>query len=122
TNVAAGTLSTESKDGVNASQLFAVGNSTAAAFGGNSTFDPASGIVTPSLTVGDKNFSNVNDALGDLNTTLAATTTEASKGWNLQANGDTATKVAPGDTVQLIDGTNIEITRNGNDLTFSTSA
>ena len=122
TNVAAGTLSTDSKDGVNASQLFAVGNSTAAAFGGNSTFDPASGIVTPSLTVGDKNFSNVNDALGDLNTTLAATTTEASKGWNLQANGDTATKVAPGDTVQFIDGTNIDIIRNGNEITIATVA
>ena len=122
TNVAAGTLSTESKDGVNASQLFAVGNSTAAAFGGNSTFDPASGIVTPSLTVGDKNFSNVNDALGDLNTTLAVTTTEASKGWNLQANGDTATKVAPGDTVQFIDGTNIDIIRNGNEITIATVA
>ncbi|MGO3126146.1 MAG: YadA family autotransporter adhesin, partial [Advenella sp.] len=71
---------------------------------------------------GDKNFSNVNDALGDLNTTLAATTTEASKGWNLQANGDTATKVAPGDTVQFIDGTNIDIIRNGNEITIATVA
>src|SRR5690606_27112778 len=40
-NVATGTLSADSKDGVNASQLFAVGNSTAAAFGGDSAFDPA---------------------------------------------------------------------------------
>src|SRR5690606_11983081 len=106
-----------SKDGVNASQLFAMGNSTAAAFGGNSTFNPDTGAVTPSLQVGDKNFTNVNDALTDLNSTLAATTVEASKGWNLQTNGDAADKVAPDDTVQFIDGTNIDITRVGNDIT-----
>ncbi|AHG64326.1 YadA-like family protein [Advenella mimigardefordensis] len=122
TNVAAGTLAADSKDGVNASQLFAVGNSTASAFGGDSAFDPATGVVTPSLKVGEKNFTNVNDALGDLNTTLAATTEVASKGFNLQANGDTATKVAPGDKVQFLDGTNINVTRNGNDLTFATAA
>gem|GEM_PF-3227520 len=122
TNVALGTLATDSKDAVNASQLFAVGNSTAAAFGGDSAFDPATGVVTPSLKVGDNTFTNVNDALGDLNTTLVATTAEASKGWNLQANSDTASKVAPGDTVHFIDGTNINVTRNGNELTFATSA
>ena len=122
TNMEAGTLSIDSKDGVNASQLFAVGNSTAAAFGGDSTFDPATGVVTPSLKVGDKNFTNVNDALSDLNTTLASTTAEASKGWNLQANGDAASKVASGDTVQFIDGTNINVTRNGNDITVATAA
>jgi len=99
-----------------------VGNSTAAAFGGNSTFNPDTGVVVPSLNVGDKTFTNVNDALGDLNTTLASTTAEVNKGWNLQANGDAATKVAPGDTVQFIDGTNINVTRNGNDLTIATWA
>ncbi|MHC8947296.1 hypothetical protein ACYX78_21720, partial [Advenella incenata] len=122
TNVAPGTLSADSKDGVNASQLFAVGNSTAAAFGGDSTFNPDTGVVVPSLNVGDKTFTNVNDALSDLNTTLASTTAEVNKGWNLQANGDTATKVAPGDKVQFLDGTNINVTRNGNDLTIATWA
>ncbi|WP_242612202.1 YadA-like family protein [Advenella incenata] len=122
TNVAPGTLSADSKDGVNASQLFAVGNSTAAAFGGDSTFNPDTGVVVPSLNVGDKTFTNVNDALGDLNTTLASTTAEVNKGWNLQANGDAATKVAPGDKVQFLDGTNINVTRTGNDLTIATWA
>ncbi|WP_153045692.1 YadA-like family protein [Advenella sp. S44] len=121
TNVAPGTLSADSKDGVNGSQLFAVGDSTAKALGGDSTFDPATGVVTPSLNVGDKKFTNVNDALGDLNTTLASTTAEASKGWNLQANGDTVSKVAPGDTVQFINGDNINVIRNGNDLTIATT-
>src|SRR5690606_9159727 len=121
TNVAPGTLSADSKDGVNASQLFAVGNSTASSLGGDSKFDPETGKVIAGLKVGDKNFTNVNDALGDLNNTLASTTAEAAKGWNLQANGDTASKVAPGDTVQFLDGTNINVTRKGNDITIATA-
>ncbi|WP_419840805.1 beta strand repeat-containing protein, partial [Actinobacillus pleuropneumoniae] len=43
------------------------------------------------------------------------------KGWNIQANKDTATKVAPGDTVKFIDGENIKITRTGNDITVATA-
>ncbi|UKH22194.1 YadA-like family protein [Actinobacillus pleuropneumoniae] len=42
-------------------------------------------------------------------------------GWNIQANTDTATKVAPGDTVKFIDGENIKITRTGNDITVATA-
>ncbi|MDK4530836.1 ESPR-type extended signal peptide-containing protein, partial [Kingella kingae] len=42
-------------------------------------------------------------------------------GWNLQANGDTASKVSPGNTVQFINGDNIDITRNGNNITVATS-
>ncbi|WP_237592964.1 YadA-like family protein [Actinobacillus pleuropneumoniae] len=42
-------------------------------------------------------------------------------GWNIQANKDTATKVAPGDTVKFIDGENIKITRAGNDITVATA-
>ncbi|WP_427838300.1 YadA-like family protein [Actinobacillus pleuropneumoniae] len=45
----------------------------------------------------------------------------AQKGWNIQANTDTATKVAPGDTVKFIDGENIKITRAGNDITVATA-
>ncbi|EFM97204.1 Autotransporter adhesin [Actinobacillus pleuropneumoniae serovar 10 str. D13039] len=45
----------------------------------------------------------------------------AQKGWNIQANKDTATKVAPGDTVKFIDGENIKITRTGNDITVATA-
>ncbi|SUT97433.1 autotransporter adhesin [Actinobacillus lignieresii] len=46
---------------------------------------------------------------------------EVQKGWNIQANKDTATKVAPGDTVKFIDGENIKITRTGNDITVATA-
>ena len=52
---------------------------------------------------------------------LKAVSDVANTGWNLQANADTASKVAPGDTVQFINGDNIEITRNGNDITVATA-
>ena len=42
-------------------------------------------------------------------------------GWNLQANGDTATLVKPSNTVQFLDGKNINITRQGNDLKIATA-
>ncbi|MCL7725487.1 hypothetical protein LQU85_06040, partial [Actinobacillus pleuropneumoniae] len=45
----------------------------------------------------------------------------AQKGWNIQANKDTATKVAPGDTVKFIDGENIKVTRAGNEITIATA-
>ena len=51
---------------------------------------------------------------------LEAVSNVANAGWNLQANGDAASNVAPGDTVQFLDGDNIEITRNGSDVTVAT--
>ncbi|WP_237610774.1 YadA-like family protein [Actinobacillus pleuropneumoniae] len=52
---------------------------------------------------------------------LYAVSEVASRGWNIQANGDTASQVAPGATVQFIDGTNIDITRDGNNITIATA-
>ena len=40
--------------------------------------------------------------------------------FKLQANGDTATAVKASDTVQFLNGENIAITRNGNDITVAT--
>ncbi len=54
------------------------------------------------------------------NQAIEAVTKVAGAGWNLQANGDAASNVAPGDTVQFLDGDNIEITRNGSDVTVAT--
>ncbi|MDO4442153.1 MAG: ESPR-type extended signal peptide-containing protein, partial [Moraxella sp.] len=42
-------------------------------------------------------------------------------GFNLQANGDDKSLVKAGDTVQFIDGDNIEITRDGNNITIATA-
>ncbi|MFU9814119.1 ESPR-type extended signal peptide-containing protein, partial [Acinetobacter radioresistens] len=41
--------------------------------------------------------------------------------FKLQANGDTASAVKASDTVQFLNGENINITRNGNDITVATA-
>lgn len=56
------------------------------------------------------------------NQAVEAATMVANTGWNIQANGDVGSKVAPGDTVEFVDGQNIEITRLGGQLTVATSA
>ncbi|MCL7712615.1 hypothetical protein LQU74_08785, partial [Actinobacillus pleuropneumoniae] len=53
---------------------------------------------------------------------LYAVSEVASRGWNIQANADVASKVVPGATVQFIDGKNINITRDGNNITIATDA
>ena len=80
---------------------------TAGTIGGltNTTFDP-NNIVSGQAATEDQ-LKSVNDV--------------ANKGWNLQTNGDTADKVAPGDTVQLLDGKNIKVTRSGKDVTIATA-
>jgi len=40
-------------------------------------------------------------------------------GWNLQTNGDTPSKVLNNDTVQLNDGSNVNITRDGRNVTIA---
>jgi len=109
-NVAPGVADT---DAVNVHQLTGLGNSTASSLGGSSSYNPTTNTVTAGLTVGGNTYNNVQDALSQVNST-------ASAGWNLQANGDPATNVAPGATVQLLNGTNILITRSGNNVTIST--
>ncbi|HDV7283657.1 TPA: YadA-like family protein [Mannheimia haemolytica] len=42
-------------------------------------------------------------------------------GFNIQANGDEKSLVKTGDTVQFLNGKNIEITRDGNNITVSTA-
>ncbi|WP_370540155.1 beta strand repeat-containing protein [Advenella sp. FME57] len=78
--------------------------------------------AAPNDAVNFSQLDGVKSRADDALTQAGNALTEASKGWNLQANGDTATKVAPGDTVQFIDGTNIDITRVGNDITIATAA
>ncbi|MBQ9422869.1 MAG: YadA-like family protein [Pyramidobacter sp.] len=111
-NVAAGVLSETSLEAVNGSQLFAVGDSTAKALGGESSFDPETGIVSASLDVDGTKYGTVQDALTQVNTT-------ANKGWNLAVNDGDAEQVKPGETVTLINGNSIEITRNGKEVTIA---
>ncbi|WP_418604880.1 YadA-like family protein [Kingella kingae] len=78
-------------------------------------------VVTTNLTVA--NNGKVDTPTNGSSLVNATTVANAinNSGWNLQANGDTASKVSPGNTVQFINGDNIDITRNGNNITVATS-
>ncbi|MDO4709999.1 MAG: YadA family autotransporter adhesin, partial [Pseudomonadota bacterium] len=99
-NVAAGRLSADSTDAVNGSQLFAVGtavnnlgNATALALGGNTTYTPGGGLSV-NLTVGGNTYTTVQDALNAVS-----------------GGGSGATKV--------VAGTNTQVTQNGDTYTVS---
>ena len=108
-NVAPAELSATSKQAVNGSQLYNTGSSTATALGGTSSFDPATGKVTAGLNVGGTTHTSVQDALNAINTTAGA-------GWNLKANGGTASNIAPNGTVDVVNGSNTKVTLTGNTL------
>ena len=65
----------------------------------------ADGVVTT-----DNMTTVVNDAI-----TKAVTSAKDGSAWNISTNGGTATKVSGGNTVDLINGDNIEITQDGTD-------
>ncbi|MBB3143596.1 autotransporter adhesin, partial [Halomonas organivorans] len=83
----------------------------------NGTTDTISGLSNTDLS--DPTFATAGRAATEEQLDLVNQT--ASAGWDLQANGDVVTNVAPGDTVQLLDGQNIEITRSGTDVTIATA-
>src|SRR5690606_23757930 len=109
TNVARGEISADSTDAVNGSQIHDMGTSIADGMGGGSTF--VDGKLVTELNVGGDTYNNVNDALNGVQTNIDEVAQVANAGWQIQANGDQASKVAPGKTVEFADGDNIEITR-----------
>ncbi|UOV09228.1 YadA-like family protein [Pseudoxanthomonas sp. F37] len=128
TNVAAGRVDATSTDAINGSQLLAtnlavdtlgmdldaLGDSTASSLGGTSAYNPATHTVTAGLAVGGTTYTNVQDALTQLDTVATA-------GWNVSAQGTNLTNVAPDETVDLnnSDG-NIVVskTTTDDDVTF----
>lgn len=128
TNLAAGRINASSTDAVNGSQLFAtnqavealntgvdgLGSSLAAGFGGGSSYNAGTKTLTTVLAVGGTNYNTVQDA-------LTAVNASASAGFFAQANGDAASNIAPGGTVQFLDGQNVNITRSGGDITIATA-
>ncbi|WP_372403768.1 ESPR-type extended signal peptide-containing protein [Acinetobacter piscicola] len=61
------------------------------------------------------NTTNITKNAGDI-------TNLQNQTWKLQANGDGASAVKASDTVQFLNGTNVEIKRNGNDITIGSVA
>ncbi|PHI41056.1 hypothetical protein CBG46_10360 [Actinobacillus succinogenes] len=118
-NVAPGNISATSTDAINGSQLHAtnqvLGNVTDSVvnnFGGNAAVDQNGNITF--TDIGGTGETTIHDAIKNVSDV-------ANTGWNVQTNGDTATKVAPGDTVQFKDGKNINITRTDKDITVATA-
>ncbi|WP_342235701.1 hypothetical protein, partial [Inquilinus sp. OTU3971] len=82
-------------------------------------------ITTAGINAGGKTITNVAPGVGGTDAVNVNQLNEigdvANAGWNLQANGDAATKVAPGGTVQFLNGQNIAVTRTGTDITVATT-
>ncbi|MGK9237346.1 YadA-like family protein, partial [Inquilinus limosus] len=82
-------------------------------------------ITTAGINAGGKTITNVAPGVAGTDAVnvdqLNAIGDVASAGWNLQANGDTATKVGPGGKVQFLNGQNIQITRTGTDIFVATT-
>ncbi|WP_265088420.1 ESPR-type extended signal peptide-containing protein, partial [Psychrobacter immobilis] len=148
-NVAPGELSATSTDAINGSQIYAVSSklidninavktTTDAVVAGtaglvkqaNGTAPITVGAQTGGTSVSFANSANVdrqlkgvaagtntNDAVnvGQLNTL-------ANQTFKIQANNDTASAVKSSDTVKFKNGSNVEITRSGNDITIATSS
>ena len=66
--------------------------------------------ATDGVVTADNMTTVVNDAI-----TKAVTSAKDGSAWNISTNGGTATKVSGGNTVDLINGDNIEITQDGTD-------
>ncbi len=69
TNLAAGTVSNASMDGVNGSQLYGLASSTASALGGGTAVNPNGSISAPVYTVAGATYNSVGSALEAINET-----------------------------------------------------
>ncbi len=82
-------------------------------------------VTTGGINAGNRIISNVVDAVSDTDAVnkrqLDNLSTTVSKGWNLQANGGPTEAVAPGDTMNVEDGDNIQVTRTGKTLNITTA-
>ncbi|WP_264753773.1 ESPR-type extended signal peptide-containing protein, partial [Acinetobacter venetianus] len=109
-NVADGSVAAGSKDAVNGGQLFTTNQNVST---------NATNIATNTSNIAT-NTSNIATNTSNIATNTTDISNLQGQTFKLQANGDTASAVASSDTVQFIDGDNIDITRSGNDITIAT--
>ncbi|WLP95306.1 ESPR-type extended signal peptide-containing protein [Psychrobacter sp. M13] len=119
TNVAAGRVSVDSTDAINGSQLFGTnqavnalannldtaGQSVANSLGGTSAYNATTHQVTAGLR-----------ANGNTYTTVESAVQYAAQGWGVKVNTSAADTVLPGETVQFVDGKNIKVTRDSDQV------
>ncbi|WP_180128720.1 MULTISPECIES: YadA-like family protein, partial [unclassified Acinetobacter] len=118
TEVADGEISETSKDAVNGSQLYALGNNVTELFGGNATY------VNNQISwnnIGGTGQSNIDDAIKYINDQAA----NANQGWIVATDSGTsaASPVKPGDTVNIKgdSASGVTVSNNGNDITVGLS-
>ncbi|MGE8645658.1 ESPR-type extended signal peptide-containing protein [Acinetobacter vivianii] len=106
TNVAPGTVSPDSTDAINGSQLHAQGEGVKNIIGGNTTYDPNTGKYTnPNL--GGTGKDNINDAIGAVGDAAKAAKTTVTEGDNIvvsetkNADGSTNYEVATAKDVKF---------------------
>lgn len=92
-NVAAGNVGENSKDAVNAGQLYAQGKGVEKLLGGSTRYNPADGSYTNN-DIGGTGKNNLHEAIAAVHATAGA-------GWNLTAEGANSSNVAAGETVDL---------------------
>nr|WP_320159588.1 YadA-like family protein [Acinetobacter courvalinii] len=82
TNVAPGTVSADSKDAINGSQLHAQGEGVKNIIGGNTQYDPNTGTYT-NPDIGGTGQNNINDAIGSISDAATKAKTTVTQGENI---------------------------------------
>ncbi|ECI3362956.1 hypothetical protein DKU78_25510, partial [Salmonella enterica subsp. diarizonae] len=82
-------------------------------------------VTAGGIDAGNRIISNVGDAVSDTDAVnkrqLDSLSTSVSRGWNIQANGGATEAVAPGDTLNVAEGDNIQVSRTGKTLNIATA-
>ncbi|WP_322853539.1 YadA-like family protein, partial [Acinetobacter sp. ANC 3832] len=111
TNIKGGEVSLASKDAINGSQLYGTYLAMVDALGGSSSYNPDGTVTPPTYAVNGTDYKNVGAAISALDT-----------GWVLNANGQDASAIKAGDTVDI--GTadteeNLTVSKTGNKIDFA---
>ncbi|EKI8157230.1 YadA-like family protein, partial [Escherichia coli] len=77
TNLLAGTVSSDSTDAINGSQIHSLADSFADYFGGNAAISDSGVLTGPTYTIGGTDYNNVGDALAAINTSFSSSMGDA---------------------------------------------
>ncbi|HDY0254871.1 TPA: YadA-like family protein [Escherichia coli] len=86
TNLLAGTVSSDSADAINGSQLYGLADSFTSYLGGGADISDAGVLTGPTYTIGGTDYNNVGDALAAINTSFSTSLGDALL-WDATAKG-----------------------------------